>query len=95
MQCKIYTAIEYFKKCKDIDLLPLKSKLELFDILLFHKIIHRKVAIKLPHYITIAPETNLRSSHKDPLTFISLLKPRFTCKVETKYKKQVILLRKV
>ena len=84
---KTYTSMEYFMKCKDIDLMPLKSRLEIFDILLFHKIIHRKVAIELPHYITFAPETNLRSSHRDPLTFISLLKPRFTNRVVTKYKK--------
>ena len=81
-----YTSSEYFKKCKDVDLLPLRSRLDLFDILLFHKIIHNAISIKLPNYITLAPQTTLRYSHIDPLTFLSLVKPRITKKVMTKSK---------
>ena len=54
-----YTSSEYFKKCKDVDLLPLRSRLDFFDILLFHKIIHNAISIKLPNYITLAPQTTL------------------------------------
>ena len=73
-----YSSIIYFKKCRDLDLLPLKLRLDLFSILLFHKIIHKTVAIDLPAYIRLAPETSLRSSHKDALTYESLIKPRIT-----------------
>ena len=81
-----YTTKEYFKKCKDVDLLPLRARLDFFDILLFHKIIHKTIPIKLPDYITLAPQTTLRSSHIDPLTFVSLIKPRITKKEMTKPK---------
>ena len=37
--------------------------------------------IELPAYISLAPETSLTSSHRDPLTFLSLIKPRITRKV--------------
>ena len=81
-----YTTKEYFKKCKDVDLLPLRTRLDFFDILLFHKIIHKTIPIKLPGYMTLAPQTTLRSSHIDPLTFVSLIKPRITKKVMTQTK---------
>ena len=71
-----YTTIEYFKKCKILDLLPLRARLDFFDILLFHKIIHKTVPIKLPDYIILAPQTTLRYSHIDPLSFVSKIKPR-------------------
>ena len=72
-----YTKIKYFKKCKELDLLPLRTRLDFFSILLFHKIIHKTVFIKLPNYIKLVPPTTLRSSHKDPLAFESTIKPRF------------------
>ena len=75
-----YTKIKYFKKCKELDLLPLKTRLDFFSILLFHKIIHKTVFIKLPNYIRLVPPTTLRSSQKDPLMFESTIKPRFTKK---------------
>ena len=65
----------YFKKCRELNLLPLKVRLDLFAILLFHQIIHKTVVIKLPVYITLAPKTTLRYSHTDPLTFKSLIEP--------------------
>ena len=71
-----YSDVEYFKKCKELDLLPLKYRLDFFAITLFHQIIHNRVAIKLPTYITLGQPTNLRFSHKDPLSFVCLIKPR-------------------
>ena len=76
-----YSDVEYFNKCKELDLLPLKLRLDFFAITLFHKIIHKIVAINLPMYITLAPPTNLRSSHNDHLTFKSQVKPRIIKKV--------------
>jgi hypothetical protein len=68
----------YFKKCRELDLLPLRHRLDFFAILLFHKIIHKTIAIELPTYIRLVPKTNLRSSHKDTLSYESLIKPRIT-----------------
>ena len=58
-----YTSIEYLKKCKILDLLPLRYRLDCYDILLFHKIIHKTIAIKSPNYIIPAPQSNLRCIH--------------------------------
>ena len=87
-----YTAKNYFKKCRELNLLPLKVRLDFFAILLFHQIIHKTVAIKLPVYITLAPETTLGYSHNDPLTFKSLIKPRIIkiIRKNPKLKKKVI-----
>ena len=75
-QDKIYTTIDYFNKCKQLDMLPLKHRLDFVAIALFHKIIHQQIFIKLPTYIQLVPPSNLRISHRDPLTFESRIKPR-------------------
>ena len=75
-QDKMYTTIDYFNKCKQLDMLPLKHRLDFFAIALFHKIIHQQIFIKLPTYIQLVPPSNLRTSHRDPLTFESRIKPR-------------------
>ena len=85
-QYTTYTAKSYFNKCKVLNLLPLKLRLDWFAILIFHKIIHKTIAIDLPAYITLAPHTTLRSSHNDPLTFVSSIKPRITKKIGKKSK---------
>ena len=75
-QCGAYSQSQYFEKCKNLNLLPLKTRLDFFSILIFHKIIHKNIAIDLPKYISLVSQTSLRSSHKDPLTFESSIKPR-------------------
>ena len=75
-----YTSTEYFNKCKEMDLLPLKTSLDYFAIILYHRIINNTVPIKLPNYINLVAPTRLRYSHTDPLTFVSLIKPRITKK---------------
>ena len=86
-QSATYSSSIYFKKCKELDLLPLRVRLDFFAILLFHKIIHKTIGIDLPSYLTLVPQTVLRSSHTDPLTFRSLIKPRITKRVIKKTKK--------
>jgi len=77
---------------------------------MFHKIIHRTIPVILPNYIILAPQSNLRYSHTDPLTFVSTIKPRInkkaqnkiykskktkiTCKISTKAKSQIKLVPK-
>ena len=77
-----YTNIEYFIKCKQLDLLPLKHRMDFFALLLFHNIIHQQIDIKLPSYIRIVPPSNLRTSHRDPLYFESIIIPRIIRKFE-------------
>ena len=67
-------------------MLPLKTRLDFFAILTFHKIIHKAIAIELPNYISLVSQSRLRLSHKDPLTFESLIKPRVTKKAQGKKK---------
>ena len=73
-------------KCKELEMLPLKMRLDFFAILLFHKIIHKTIAIDLPSYIRLVPQTILRTSHNDPLTFESTIKPRINRIAEKKKK---------
>ena len=54
----------------------LKHRLDYFAILLFHKIIHKQVAVEFPSYITLVSQTTLRTSHKDQLSYESSVKPR-------------------
>ena len=75
-----YTKTEYFNKCNKLDLLPLKTRLDYFAIMLYHKIINNTVPIKLPNYINLVAPTILRYSHIDPLMFVSSIKPRITKK---------------
>ena len=62
-QDKIYTAIEYFNKCKQLDLLPLKHRLDFFALLLFHRIIHQQINIKLPSYIHMVNGATIESEN--------------------------------
>ena len=41
----------YFKKLKELDLLPLDLKFELNDMVLFHDIFYDKSVLRFPHYI--------------------------------------------
>ena len=78
-------------------MLPLKFRLDFFAILLFHRVIYETVAIKLPEYIKLARPSALRSSHRDPLTYTSTVRPRVitkTKKKSTKYKKAINLPKK-
>ena len=81
-----YSSSQYFQKCKDLELLPLRVRMDFFAILLFHKIIHKAVNIDLPNYITLVSGTYLRSSRNDPHKYKSLIKPRITKKVKKKLK---------
>ena len=86
-----YTDLAYFKKCRELELLPLKFRLDFFAILLFHRVIYETVAIKLPEYIKLARPSALRSSHQDPLTYTSTVRPR----VITKTKKNLQSIKKL
>ena len=74
-----YSEMEYTKKLKYLKLLPIERKLTVNDLILFHRIIHKKICITLPDYIQLAsPPRSLRTCHIDPLYFSSKIKPRQT-----------------
>ena len=91
-QDKTYAARDYFDTCKQLDLFPLKHRLKLFAILLFRKIIHQQINIKLPTYIRIVPPSNLRTSHRDPLTFKSSITPIIAKKKSKKFNNITIII---
>ena len=66
----------YYAKCKELDLLPIKFKLQLK---LLHKIINNTSIISLPHYIHFhTGNIRLRSSHLDELSLISNIQPKLS-----------------
>ena len=69
----------YFMKCKQLDILPLKSRLILKDLKLFHSMIIGTFPSPLPNYLHLHQRNNrLRSSHLDDLSIVSDIKPRVT-----------------
>ena len=74
-----YTPYTYFMKCKQLDILPLKSRLILKDLKLFHSMIIGTFPSPLPNYLHLHQRNNrLRSSHLDDLSIVSDIKPRVT-----------------
>ena len=61
----------YIKKCKQVNILPLKLKFDLNDLLLFYKVTHDLVPIKLPTYLKLFDgQTRLRTTHLDNLSYV-------------------------
>ena len=73
-----HSYISYVKKCRQVDLLPLSSRFDLSDLLLFHKIVYELTPLKLPYYLTLYQgNSRLRSSHLDRLSVVSSIHPNF------------------
>jgi len=51
-----YNDIEYLSRLRDLDLLPMESKFDYTDLVMFHNIYYERSVVKLPSYIT--PITN-------------------------------------
>jgi hypothetical protein len=66
----------YNSKCKEANLLPMIHRFNLNDLVLFHKIFHRRIPIKMPSYLSLFTGNQLRSSHLDSLCFVSSVLPR-------------------
>ena len=74
-----YTPYMYLIKCKQLDVLPLKSRLVLKDLKLFHSMIIGTFPLPLPNYLHFHKSSNrLRSSHLDNFSIVSDIKPRIT-----------------
>ena len=73
-----YNSIDTYKqKCKTVNLLPLASRFDLNDLILFYKIVYNIIPIKLPDYLSFFDgSTRLRSSHLDNLSLVCNLPSR-------------------
>ena len=73
-----YRSIEiYIRKCKQVNILPLRQRFKVNDMVLFHKIFNRFIPEALPDYLSLFTGNNrLRSCHLDRLSFVSSLIPR-------------------
>ena len=75
-----YSPAMYYLRCRELNLLPLRSKLILKDLKLFSDIIYNRVPINLPEYLHFYSGcTRLRSSHLDNFSIVSDVHPRVTC----------------
>lgn len=54
-----YNELEYVKRLKDLDLLPLISKFEYSDLLVFHKVYHKQSVIEMPDYLKALTEHDI------------------------------------
>ena len=72
-----YHSVEmYNTKCKEANLLPMIHRFNLNDLVLFHKVFHRRIPVKMPPYLSLFTGNQLRSSHLDNLCFVSSVLPR-------------------
>ena len=61
-----YSDFEYYRKLKDINLMPLKSKFQLNDLILFHKIFYQISIVSFPHYIKLADIDDIENDRLRP-----------------------------
>ena len=64
-----YNDVEYTKRLKDLDLLPLYYRFMFLDLVIFYKIFHNDMCVKLPHYykhVTDDDRNRLRNVVKPP-----------------------------
>ena len=74
-----YSPEIYYNRCKTLDLLPIKFRLILKDLKLFHSIVNNRSPISLPENMYFHNgSSRLRSSHLDELSIVSNIHPRIT-----------------
>ena len=66
----------YFRKCKELKILPMALRFDLCDLVMLHKIIHRNMPINLPTYLTFfTGNSRLRFCHLDTMSLVSSVVP--------------------
>ena len=79
---KSYSEEEFLTKQWKLDLLPMKSKFLLSDLILFYKIVNNDVAIKLPNYVSrIKPQDVKKVTRSTKSTAEGVDKSKFKCKI--------------
>ena len=75
-----YSQVEvYIRKCKQVNILPLRQRFILNDLVFLHKIVNElvHVPIHLSDYLKFFDgTTRLRSTHLDHLSLVSTITPR-------------------
>ena len=67
----------YLRKCCQVRILPLAKRFDYSDLVLFFKIIHNLVPLKLPYYLKFYEgNSRLRTCHLDRLSLVSSIKPK-------------------
>ena len=69
-----YSNVIYIRKCKEADILPLKYKFFLNDLIFLHEILCGRSPLQLPKYLNFFDgNSRLRFTHLDALSFVSSL----------------------
>ena len=71
------TTTTYIKRCRQVNILPLKNRFELNDLIFFHKVIYKLIPTDLPSYLSFfSGVSRLRSCHLDSLSLVSTVQPK-------------------
>ena len=67
-----YSTVDiYYRKCRELNILPMNMRFDLSDLVLFHKIVHQLIPMKILEYISrYTGSSRLRNSHLDSMSFI-------------------------
>ena len=67
-----YSTVDiYYRKCKELNILPMIMRFDLSDLVLFHKIVHELILVEIPGYISkYNHSSRLRNSRLDNMSFI-------------------------
>ena len=71
-----YSTVVYFQKCKSLDILPLRFRFILNDLIFFHKIFYDLCPVQFPTYLKPYTGSALRFSHLDSLSIVSDVIPK-------------------
>ena len=66
----------YYRKCKELNILPMKFRFDLCDLVMLHKVINCYVPLALPSYLTFfTGQSRLRFCNLDKLCLVSSVLP--------------------
>jgi ribonuclease P/MRP protein subunit RPP40 len=74
--CSYSSSDVYYKKCKEVNILPMSQRIVLTDLVLLHKIINCLVPLSLPPYLTFfSGKSRMRFCKLDKLSVVSTVIP--------------------
>ena len=77
----------YIHKCRQLNLLPMSSLFDLFDLIFFHKVVYNLTPVALPTYLNFYQgNSRLRSCHLDSLSMVSSISPQTSSNRNILYK---------
>ena len=77
-----YSDSEYLNKQKELNILPIKMKFRLNDLILFYKIVNSLVAIELPEHYTFIDGRELRFTRKNANIIDKKDRTSVTCSIK-------------